>query len=99
MRIKVQIIAAINNTSPRDREVRTDEFIVTDDSLQIPETHRKLLQGVIDSGYSIENLSFMNETQSRIVQVNSLPQSLMFTGITLEQVESTLKNLNLDLLK
>lgn len=99
MKIKVQIVAAINNTSPRDREVRTDEFITSDDKMEFPDNHRQMLEELLNKGYSIESIALMNETQSRIIQNQALPQSMMFTGFELEDIETILAETNPSLLR
>lgn len=99
MRIKVQIVAAINNTSPRDREVRTDEFITSDDEMSMPDNHREMLEGLLSQGYSIESIALMNETQSRIIQNQALPQSMMFTGFELKDIDTILSETNPSLLR
>lgn len=78
---------AINNTSPSERTVRTDEFILNDTDLSFPESHMVKIKPLIEAGYSIETVSIMNETQSRVIGFNAIPTSVMFEGISLEQLE------------
>ena len=99
MRIKVQIVAAINNTSPRDREVRTDEFITNSDDMSIPDNHKEMLEALLNKGYSIESISLMNETQSRIINNQANPASLMFTGFDIDDIKIILNETNTRLLR
>lgn len=86
MRIKVQVVMAINNTSVTDRMVRSDEFILDDNFLVFPEIHKKPIESLVEAGYKIESVSVMNETQSRVVSFNAIPTSVMFESFTAEQI-------------
>lgn len=97
MRIKVQIVMAINNTS-QERTVRTDEFILDDNNLVFPEVHKQPIEALINNGYSIESISIMNETQSRVLSFNAIPTSIMFKGFDTEQLYDVIEK-HLTLLK